>query len=93
VLMVIACFCHSRARIGKARRNELAACRSRQSCEESRDPSRGSLSGTGFQPVDLTGWKPVPLKRVTTRAAYVKVKLTHYRRVSEAGLYIVNDAR
>jgi hypothetical protein len=34
--------------------------------EKDRDYSRGSFSGTAFQPVDLTGWKPVPLENDRT---------------------------
>ena len=32
-----------------------------------RDSSRGSQSGTGFQPVGLIGWKPVPLKNDSSK--------------------------
>jgi hypothetical protein len=48
---------------------------------------RGSLSGTGFQPVSLTGWKPVPLENDRTNLRH---ELScHY--ISQLSIATIND--
>jgi hypothetical protein len=56
------CLSFPRACLVRARNPESNAWTS----EKDRDSSRGSLSGTGFQPVGLTGWMPAPLENDRT---------------------------
>jgi hypothetical protein len=52
------CLSFPRACLARTRNPESSAWTG----EKDRDSPHGSLSGTGFQPVSLTGWKPVPLE-------------------------------
>jgi hypothetical protein len=55
----------AQSRLFPGRRLDRLESRSHYRNRGFRNPSHGSLGGVGFQPVDLTGWKPVPQKRVT----------------------------